>query len=114
MSATGVSSCVRLAETDTRTSICAAELDTRPELLNTPSGIVDLRTRAIKSHNPGLLLSRVTACGADLDAPHPRWDAFLAETFQEDDELISHMQRLAGLALLGNVRDHVLPFLHGA
>jgi putative DNA primase/helicase len=58
-------------------------------------------------------LTRVTAYPVDLDAPHPRWDAFLKETFDGDDELIGHMQRLVGLALLGNVRDHVLPFLHG-
>jgi phage/plasmid-associated DNA primase len=39
------------------------------------------------------------------------------ETFQKDgkpdQELISYMQRLAGLAALGNVLDHILPFLHG-
>jgi putative DNA primase/helicase len=37
----------------------------------------------------------------------------LAETFDKDAELISYMQRLCGLALLADVRDHVLPFLHG-
>jgi hypothetical protein len=49
----------------------------------------------------------------DLDGPHPCWDEFLAETFDKDAELISYMQRLCGLALLADVRDHVLPFLHG-
>jgi putative DNA primase/helicase len=40
-------------------------------------------------------------------------DAFLKETFDGDAELISYMRRLAGLALSGFVREHVLPFLHG-
>jgi putative DNA primase/helicase len=60
-----------------------------------------------------LLLTRITAYGIDLDAPHPRWDAFLKETFDGDAELINYMRRLAGLALSGFVREHVLPFLHG-
>jgi putative DNA primase/helicase len=113
MSATGVSSAVRLAVSDPRVSILAATLDAHPELLNTPSGIVDLRTGVIKDHDSALLLTRVTAYPVDLESPHPRFDAFLAETFPKDSKLINYMQRLAGLALLGNVRDHVLPFLHG-
>jgi phage/plasmid-associated DNA primase len=100
-----------------RISILATELDAHPELANTPSGIVDLRSGTVKPHDADLLLTRITAHGVDLQAPHPRWDAFLAETFQKDgkpdQELISYMQRLAGLAALGNVLDHILPFLHG-
>jgi P4 family phage/plasmid primase-like protien len=113
MSATGISGAIRVAEVDRRISILAAELDRHPELINTPSGVVDLRTGTIKPHDPGLLLTRITAYPVDLEAPHPRWDAFLAETFDKDNELISYMQRLAGLALSGYVREHVLPFLHG-
>jgi putative DNA primase/helicase len=113
MSATGISGCVRVAETDTRISILAAELDSHPEVINTPSGVVNLRAGTIKPHDPDLLLTRITAHGVDLDAPHPRWNAFLAEIFDQDEELIGYMRRMAGLALLGNVLDHILPFLHG-
>lgn len=114
MSATGISGAVRVAETDPRVSIRAADLDAHPELLNTPTGVVDLRTSAIKPHDPALLLSRVTGYPVDVDSPHPGWTKFLAETFADDDELPGYLQRMAGLALLGSIRDHVLPFLHGA
>jgi phage/plasmid-associated DNA primase len=67
-----------------RISILATELDAHPELANTPSGIVDLRSGTVKPHDADLLLTRITAHGVDLQAPHPRWDAFLAETFQKD------------------------------
>lgn len=67
-------------------SIRAAELDAHPELINTPSGLADLRTGAVKPHDPSLLLTRITAYGVDLEAPHPRWDAFLKETFDGDAE----------------------------
>jgi putative DNA primase/helicase len=114
MSATGVSSCVRLAETDPRVSIRAAELDSHPGLINTPSGVVDLRTATIRPHDPGLLLTRITPYAADLDAPHPRWSKFLADTFPDDDGVLAaYLRRIAGLAMSGFVREHVLPFLHG-
>jgi putative DNA primase/helicase len=113
LSATGISSCVRVAETDKRISILAAELDAYPELMNTLSGVVDLRTGEIRPHDPKLLLTRITACPADINAPHPRWDAFLAETFNGNREMIAYLQRLAGLALLGKTPEHVFPFFWG-
>ena len=91
-------------------SILAAELDAYPELMNTLSGVVDLRTGEIRPHDPKLLLTRITACPADINAPHPRWDAFLAETFNGNREMIAYLQRLAGLALLGKTPEHVFPF----
>jgi putative DNA primase/helicase len=116
MSATGVSSAVRLAQSDPRISILAVNLDSHPELINTPSGVVDLRTGTLRPHDPTLLLSRVTAYPIDLDVLHPRWDKFLAETFpgESGGELITYLQRLAGLALLGHIREHVLPFMYGS
>jgi len=119
MSAIGISGAVRVAEVDRRISILAAELDARPHLLNTPTGVVDLRTAIVEPHNPDLLLTRITAYGVDLETPHPTWDRFLKETFGEsqsdlvETDLVAYLQRLAGLALLGSIREHVLPFLHG-
>jgi putative DNA primase/helicase len=104
---------VRVAESDPRISVRAADLDAHPLLLNTIGGVVDLRTGAVRAPEPRLLLTRITATGIDLDARHPRWTAFLAETFGDDGELIAYLQRLAGLALIGQVREHVLPFLYG-
>jgi hypothetical protein len=51
MSATGISGAARVAETDRRVSILAAELDRHPELINTPSGVVDLRTGVVRPHD---------------------------------------------------------------
>jgi putative DNA primase/helicase len=114
MSATGISGAVRVAETDPAWSIRASELDAHTEMINTPTGVVDLRTGVVKPHDPSLLLTRIAAYAVDIDAPHPRWSAFLAETFSGDAELIGYLQRMAGLALMGSVREHVLPFLYGS
>jgi putative DNA primase/helicase len=113
LAASGVSSALRLAATDPRISILANELDSHPELLNCPNGIVNLRTGELLKHDPALLLSRVTLHEVEIDGTHMLWDRFLVETFGGDQELISYIKRLFGLAVLGNVTEHVLPFLHG-
>jgi putative DNA primase/helicase len=120
MSSAGLTAAVRVAQSDPRITLLARDLDRHPELLNTPSGVLDLRHGTLAAHNPDLLLTRITDYPVDLDASHPLWDAFLAETFCEAagtaaaDSLTAYVQRLCGLALLGDVRDHVLPFLYGA
>lgn len=113
MSSAGITSCIRMAETDPRVSILANEMDSWPELLNTPNGIVDLRTGEIEPHDPKYLLSRITTYEAAIGELHPRWDQFLAETFGGDLALVAYLRQLFGLALLGMVLDHILPFLHG-
>jgi putative DNA primase/helicase len=113
MTAMGITSAVRVSETDPRIAILAANLDSHPELLNTPNGVVSLRAGLVCPHEPRLMLSRITSYGADLEGIHPRWSEFLKVTFDGDTEVIDYMQRIAGLALIGNVRDHILPFFHG-
>lgn len=113
LSAVGLSSAVRIAEPDPLVTIRATDLDAHSYLLNTQSGVVDLRTGRLERHVPDLLLSRICPSDVDLDAGHPRWDAFLDETFGKDAEMIAFVQRMFGLALIGDVREHVLPFLHG-
>lgn len=113
LSSAGLSSAVRVASSDPRVSVRAEQLDAHPHLLNTPSGVLDLITGQISPHDPALLQTRITTCRADLEAPHPLWDAFLEETFGGDKELIGYVQQLAGLALLGDVREHILPLMYG-
>jgi putative DNA primase/helicase len=103
---TGISGCERVAESDPRISVRAADLDAHPLLLNTSTGVIDLATAT--SPDPGLLLTRSTTVGVELEsgaASHPRWTAFLDETFSGDSALVGYLQRLAGLALLGEVRE---------
>lgn len=114
LSSAGLSACIRVASSDPRVTVRADDLDAHPHLLNTPSGILDLHTGTIGPHDPALLLTRATSTTVDLDADHPQWTAFLDETFGGDSELIGYVQQLAGLALLGDVREHVLPLFYGS
>lgn len=114
LSSSGLSSTIRVASSDPRTTVRADDLDAHPHLLNTPGGILDLHTGTVGPHDPAKLLTRATTTDAHLDADHPLWSAFLEETFGGDAELIAYVQQLAGLALLGDVREHVLPLFYGS
>lgn len=51
--------------------------DARPDLLNTPTGVVDLRTGQVRAHDPHLYLTKITATGYRQGASHPDWDKAL-------------------------------------
>lgn len=47
--------------------------DARPDLLNTPSGVVDLRTSELLPHDPALMFTKITAAPYDPDADRSLW-----------------------------------------
>jgi putative DNA primase/helicase len=55
----------------------ADAFDSHPDLLNTPTGIVDLRTGELLRHDPAKLLTKMTSVGYRPGARHPDWDAAL-------------------------------------
>ncbi|MDP9430622.1 MAG: phage/plasmid primase, P4 family [Actinomycetota bacterium] len=50
-----------------------AELDRHPDLLNTPSGVVDLRTAELLDHDPELLMTKIAGAEYRPGAIHPDW-----------------------------------------
>ncbi|MEU9606182.1 phage/plasmid primase, P4 family [Streptomyces sp. NPDC048057] len=113
LSAAGISAMVAMATTDPRTVAHAAQLDAHRMLLNTPAGALDLTTGTITAPNPDEMHTRSTTVAPDPEAPTPRWDAFLAQTFGGDTDLLAYVQRMAGYSASGSVKWHILPFLHG-
>jgi putative DNA primase/helicase len=91
-----------------------AAFDADPALLNTPSGVVDLRTGQVLPHTPDLLLSKQTAAPYDPNAPCPTWGRFLHEIFQDDELAISYIQRALGYALTGETTEPCFFLPHGA
>lgn len=82
---------------------CAVDdLDADPYALNTPAGIVDLRTGELRPSDPAALCTKSTAVapgtdGADL------WRGFLDTICCGDNELADYLQTVAGMAALGKV-----------
>lgn len=114
LSAKGTSAMLAQAETDTRIVVTLDDLDAHPWQLNTPAGIVDLRTGDLLPADPAALHTRITACAPDPNADPSLWNAFLGTTFNTDAELISYLQRLVGYSATGAVTKHVLPFAFGS
>lgn len=96
-SAQKVAAVVSLARSDRRHAREGAAFDAAPWLLNTPGGVVDLRTGMTRAHRRGDLLTKVTGTAPAGDCP--RWRAFLEEVTQGDTETVAYLQRWAGYML---------------
>lgn len=102
-----------LMQSDRRIAVAVESLDYDPWILNTPTGVIDLKTGKILPPNPDLLCTRSTSVPADFGGAHPEWDRFLKEATNEDEELQRYLQRLAGYALTGSTREQQLTFIWG-
>jgi len=78
------------------------ELDADPFDLNTPGGIIDLRTGETRPHDPKALCTRITGATPG-DEGRELWNELLNTITQGDDKLINFHQQVAGMALIGKV-----------
>jgi putative DNA primase/helicase len=113
LSAGGVSGVIRLARSDPSITVGMHELDARPYELNTPHGVVDLRTAQIRPSDPALLHTRCAAVGPDFERRSEAFDRFLQDTFGDDTALAGYVQRLLGVSAIGLVLEQLLPFAVG-
>ncbi|MEV4672188.1 phage/plasmid primase, P4 family [Actinomadura sp. NPDC049382] len=111
-SASGIRGTLEIAGSLRPLSAAADRLDADPFLFNTKTGTLDLRTGEVRPHAPADLITKVAGCGLDLHAHGPVFSKFIAEILP-DDEVRRFVQRLFGYALLGQVREHVLPIFTG-
>jgi putative DNA primase/helicase len=112
-SAKTVAAVERLAKADRRLAATVDQWDTDAWLLNTPSGVVDLRTSEQHPHRPNRYMTKITAVAPDGACPTPTWCAFLDRITDGDADLIAFLQRMAGYALTGTTQEHALFFLYG-
>lgn len=82
-------------------------------VINTPSGVVDLRTGIIKPNDPGSLITRITSYAPDTETQPVRWLEFLDQIMDGDQEVVKYLQRLCGYLLTGSVREKMLAFCWG-
>lgn len=113
LSAAGTAGIERLARSDAKIVVGVGQLDADPWILNTPGGIIDLRTGQLRPADPTALCTRSTAVPLDQTADPTQWLQFLADTFNDPD-LIAYLQRLVGYSAIGMVGPHVLPFTVGS
>ncbi len=102
----------QLARTDRRHAAAPQQFDADPWALNTPGGIVDLRTGKIRPATKQDFATKMTAV-APSDTGCPTWLKFLDVATNGDSQLIEFMRRMAGYCLTGSTRDQVFFFVYG-
>lgn len=110
-SAQTVAAVERLARADRRHAAEVRQWDSDPWLLNTPDGVVDLRTGECRPASRDDYMTRIT--GTKPGGQCSRWLDFLARSTDGDPELQRFIQRMCGYCLTGLTREHALFFAFG-
>lgn len=101
-----------LVRTDRAIAVSMDALDHDPWALNTPGGIVDLKTGLVGPADPDALCTKMASVAPSERVPS-RWLSFLAEATGGDQEVIGYLQRLMGYALTGSTQEQHLTFIWG-
>jgi putative DNA primase/helicase len=100
-----------LAKADRRHAATVNQWDVDPWLLNTPDGVVDLRTGRLRPHQPDDYMTKITAGAPGGECP--LFLRFLTKITGGHRELERFLQRVAGYSLTGVTREHALFFGYG-
>ena len=103
----------RLLRTDQRIVVLPEALDADPWCLNTPTGIVDLRTGAVRPHDPAAYCTRLTGARLDASEGAELWSGFLGDITMHIVELQDYLQRVTGYGATGSTSEDVLVYLFG-
>lgn len=100
------------ARSDRRVVVRQEDFDANPWVLNTPAGVVDLRTGELGPHDPRQYHTRSTAVSPERAEP-VNFLKFLREATAGDQGLIDLIQIKAGYWLTGITREHDITFIWG-
>ncbi len=101
----------RLARADRRHAATTDEWDADPWLLNTPGGVVDLKTGRTRANDRADRMTKITT--ATPGGECLQWTAFLSNVTGGDADLQAYLQRMVGYCLTGVTSAHALFFLYG-
>ena len=111
-SARTVSALLTLAQSDHRAVVPTSEWDCDKLALNTPAGIVDLRTGILRARGIEFV-TQAARVAPDFKGSCPTWHRFMQQVFTGDAALIEFMQRSMGYWVSGDRREQVIHFLYG-
>jgi putative DNA primase/helicase len=88
--------------------------DLEPLLLGCANGVIDLSNGDFRSGSPSDRITQSTSIEYDPAATAPRWNHFLYEIFNGDDELVKFIQRAVGYSITGDTREQCMFFCWGS
>lgn len=111
-SANGVEGVLSIASALEQFAFTVLDIDADPYLLNCVNGTLDLRTMELRAHDQADRITKITRAAYDPAALDSIWQSFIVKVLP-DSTIREYLQRLIGMALLGQVTEHVLPILTG-
>ena len=102
---------VSMASQDEQHIATVEQWDADLRLLNTPGGVVELRTGKMRAAAREDYCTKMTTVAPGGDCP--LWRKFLSEITGDDKPLQAYLQRMMGYALTGSTEEHALFFLYG-
>lgn len=90
-----------------------AAFDPDPWALNTPDGVVDLRTGELTPHDSACMCTMITAVAPDPEMPMPLFEGFLNRLTNNDPDYVRYLQVMAGMAAVGKVYEEGMVISHG-
>ncbi len=110
-SAATVAAVLKLASADPVHASRTSDWDSDPWILNTPGGIVDLRTGDLQPCDPAAGCTKITAVAPTGECP--TWMQFIEDVTAGDTMVMDYLQRAVGYCLTGSIDEHALFFVHG-
>ena len=101
----------KLASTDRAVSL--SSFDTDPMLLAASNQWVNLESGLAYDPDPSVLVSKVIATDYCVKSTCPSFEAFMHDIFENDQDLISYVQRVTGYCLTGSTSEQCLFILIG-
>jgi hypothetical protein len=114
-----INSVVRLMQGLPQMVVRDVDFDSHPHLLNTPDGVIDLRTGELQSHNSSLLIRKITLVSPDFRALVnyerlcPRFFDVLRNVAADRSWVIPAIRAWFAYCLTGALKHQALLFLHG-
>lgn len=99
---------VSLLRSEPAIAVRVEQLDRQPFLLNLRNGTLDLNTLELVPHDPRHLITQMAEVTYGEQAESELWERFINDATDGDEELAAFLQRAAGVALTGSVRDEIL------
>ncbi|MEE9190687.1 MAG: phage/plasmid primase, P4 family, partial [Candidatus Neomarinimicrobiota bacterium] len=110
---TNILSCINSAKSNPKISTTSDKWDTDPYLLQFENGVLHLTTKEFTDGNPELLISQSVGFDYNPSAECPLWERTIAEIFNNNQELVSFLQRTIGYCLTGNTDEQCFFIFYG-
>lgn len=104
---------IEAAKNDPAIQCKPTDFDSDPYLLNCHNGTVDLRNGELLPFNPHNFITRMLETDFNPSAKCSRWEAFLEQIFEGNQNKIGYLQRYLGYCVTGKTNERAMLVLNG-